>query len=416
MKHIYLDWNIFSNSKKPETEPYISIRKLLNETKANYVIPFSDAHLQDLRKGYNEQQKNIDYTNQDLKLMREIFHDYLWYYSEDCKGPKILNTTPEAAFEKHREKQETNEILALHGLELWVKQNPGERDLDAPIQTIDFNNIPHSDVKTALLNFLPGLAKKDVTLRELAIQLAQFSDEININPKKYTELRKGIRTSAEIGNHISMWRENVWEKLDEYLPKTIFRKTFTQIVNDAIYQNNKNDDTHLLRDTFLHAFTCLDMIGYQPDTLNKKNTYLNFYNDSQHVYFAQYCDVFVSQDETTRNKAKVIYEKFKVTTEVLSPEEFLTKLIPTMNVVELFERAPNGLKLNHLLLTKVSNEDKSDFDYIIEYVDFCDNRKMLIGKFDLILGHVMFFQTKASGVPHGALRLLANWINENREQ
>ena len=48
-------------------------------------------------------------------------------------------------------------------------------------------------------------------------------------------------------------------------------------------------------------------------------------NDALHVLMAGHCDIYVTNDANSRAKAKVLYDKFNLATEILTAEEFLTK-------------------------------------------------------------------------------------------
>ena len=44
--------------------------------------------------------------------------------------------------------------------------------------------------------------------------------------------------------------------------------------------------------------------------------------DASHAYFAQICDVLVTDDKRMRAKVKAIYSFLKIDTKVVSPKEF----------------------------------------------------------------------------------------------
>lgn len=77
-----------------------------------------------------------------------------------------------------------------------------------------------------------------------------------------------------------------------------------------------------LREKISTIFNWLDFIGFWKDKETHKSNLARTY-DSSHTYFASYCNLFVSNDKRTRNKAKVAYKYYNIDTKVLSFEEFL---------------------------------------------------------------------------------------------
>ncbi len=73
---------------------------------------------------------------------------------------------------------------------------------------------------------------------------------------------------------------------------------------------------------FAVIFELLDLVGYWRDNYNDKSNEARFW-DSHHAFHASHTDIFVSDDKRTRNKAKVLYNIYKIETKVLSLDEFL---------------------------------------------------------------------------------------------
>lgn len=70
-----------------------------------------------------------------------------------------------------------------------------------------------------------------------------------------------------------------------------------------------------LHNKFAGVFELLDLLGYWKDKYNDKSNYARLW-DSNHAFFASYCDVFISRDKRTRNKAEVAYHIFNIETKV----------------------------------------------------------------------------------------------------
>ncbi|MBN2484636.1 MAG: hypothetical protein JXB34_01550 [Bacteroidales bacterium] len=88
---------------------------------------------------------------------------------------------------------------------------------------------------------------------------------------------------------------------------------------------------------------------------------------------------------------------------------------------ELFNIAPNGLKIDIISLKEVPNIDNSGVDYEITFNENEDYGKPFVfGHCDLISGKIRFDKfdkdAKIFGVDFSAMRLLVNWIEENIEE
>jgi hypothetical protein len=64
-------------------------------------------------------------------------------------------------------------------------------------------------------------------------------------------------------------------------------------------------------------FEFLDLFGYWKDKYNEKSNYARLW-DSSHTYFSSFCDYFISNDKRTRNKARVVFEIYKISTKIIS--------------------------------------------------------------------------------------------------
>lgn len=100
------------------------------------------------------------------------------------------------------------------------------------------------------------------------------------------------------------------------------------------------------------------------------------------------------------------------------------KAIPRSEIkknIELFNIAPNGLKIDIVYIKEIPNVDNSGVEYQLSYKDCEDYGEIIkFGKCDLILGKICFDNVddggKYLGVSHSALKLLTRWIEENIEE
>jgi hypothetical protein len=185
-------------------------------------------------------------------------------------------------------------------------------------------NLPdNSPLKKPLANML-GLTGETNTMNEMMLGMAKYVDENQIDPTAYKELRTGFKDTLNIPFDISNWKDNTWQKLDDFCVKNM-QKSFTDLVVNSIKEQKKEPNLHNM---FITAYSYLDLFNFRPEKLSKKNTSANINNDAFHALMAGYGDVYITDDTNSRAKAKVLYDYFKLPTEILTSEEFLTKFQP----------------------------------------------------------------------------------------
>lgn len=67
-------------------------------------------------------------------------------------------------------------------------------------------------------------------------------------------------------------------------------------------------------------FEVLDMLGFWKDKATSKSNYARLW-DSSHTFYASYCHYFITDDKRTINKAKVVYDIYKIETKILSSKK-----------------------------------------------------------------------------------------------
>lgn len=74
-------------------------------------------------------------------------------------------------------------------------------------------------------------------------------------------------------------------------------------------------------DKIMNLFTTTDLKGYRQD-----EKFANLIDDALHCFYGAHCHYFVTLDGRCYDKAKIVYEKLKITTLVLKPEELVIEL------------------------------------------------------------------------------------------
>ena len=126
------------------------------------------------------------------------------------------------------------------------------------------------------------------------------------NPNR-TGLQKELGINArEIGN---------------YKPEDIF-DAIEKIIMSSMKKGIKDylilTEAFTLSTVYITLFNLLDIVGYRKDKNNVARLY-----DSVHAYYAQKCDILVSNDARMCAKAKAVYHYMHVATQVMSAKSFL---------------------------------------------------------------------------------------------
>ena len=125
-------------------------------------------------------------------------------------------------------------------------------------------------------------------------------------------------------NRAGILTELQWDakEVGNYSPKEIF-KEIDKRLRTSKYKLSIEDYLNLCEaytesTVYNSLFNLLDMVSYRKDKNNISRLY-----DSSHTYYAQKCDVLVSDDARMRVKAEAVYHYLKVHTQVMSAEDFL---------------------------------------------------------------------------------------------
>lgn len=164
---------------------------------------------------------------------------------------------------------------------------------------------------------------------DYSIQLANCNPEqVYDCMSKVSFIRVGINNLANsfTANRIGILEELQWDakEVGNYSPKDIFEEIDKRLLTSKYklsiedYLNSCKAYTDSA--VFNSLFYLLDMVSYRKDKNNVSRLY-----DSSHTYYAQKCDVLVSDDSRMRVKAEAVYHYLEVQTRVMSAEEFLGK-------------------------------------------------------------------------------------------
>tara|TARA_B100000508_G_scaffold132802_1_gene122092 strand:+ start:50590 stop:51345 length:756 start_codon:yes stop_codon:yes gene_type:complete len=92
--------------------------------------------------------------------------------------------------------------------------------------------------------------------------------------------------------------------------------SFLDMINTGI-ESHPEGSSFGYSHKFAAIFEVLDMLGYWKDKETNKSNYARLW-DSNHSYFACFCNYFVTDDLRTIKKSKVLYDLYGVKTEIVN--------------------------------------------------------------------------------------------------
>jgi len=313
MPTIYPDTNIIAYLQEPaayqdqEWYPALStIQRYLALPGNNAKVTYSPAHLSDLRQGY---KKDPARAMEKLAFLSRLTHD-------QCLSKYIGST--EAIFE--------NRV-------------PAEFFLTNPDTDDGFyrNNTDKPNLLTAMLSEgrLEGYkdqyfdyaaaepllkasgvdfkrSQKDPTRYSLTLDLIENLPALMNETAGYNlvrALRDKVRPETGVADKIRGSADPL-TLLTELLPQTVTGARLSGMISPE--SHHTDDREALIRNCFMN----LDLLGFASDKLNKDHTLSTTTADVAHTYYASHCDIFVTSDTKTGEKAAAVFRHLKINSQV----------------------------------------------------------------------------------------------------
>jgi len=311
MTHVYLDWNIFNQIEKGTDSVYAEIKKLISDSKI--ITPYSNAHINDLMRGYD---KNPDYIEGHLSIIKELTKNLciVQYWGE--KNVKwhfrdVNEFFDSALLDIQTSPKSYNELFsgtddyapgfsALWDLQLSVLKYQKLPDtFKVAFKDPTFSKMfPKAKIEMTMLALHEDIynfaitAKKDYTLyKTVRNYVNQSRNKLKDQGKMFREIDKSM---AGIPAHLNF--DEQWEKYSGN----------TKITDNPIYQK------------ITGTYQKIDFRGFKSD-----DRFPNLIDDSLHVFYAAYCNYFITIDDKCAYKAVETYKELKIDTKVMSPNEFI---------------------------------------------------------------------------------------------
>jgi hypothetical protein len=366
MIRIYLDWGVISNLK---TTQYSSFFDFIKKHKNKLQIPYTPAHFKDLMKSHNpDNEKFVD----DLENLDFLSENHLMVWNKDKIDLGI--ETPKQYYEREKVNDSTP-ITTLEKLFTDAENEDfGFGNFGKIFKTIyqqkSSEIIINDENREILKKMFPNVTEES-NMWDLMKDVMPFSQNLLGDREYFKDFRKsigdqGLKLEPNSGN----WdTETVFKNINDYLKKFDQNLTFRKYCEFAVNSYNKEDATKY--DYYTTAYLLLDMIGYKQDKLPKPtDNMMNIYTDAEHSFYSAFCDYFIVLDKNLKTKTKVLFEEFKISTKVLSPDEFMEEIITQFddhtNIQPLLTDGLRLLKKENIIENKTKSEDLAlEADYIV---------------------------------------------------
>lgn len=360
MIRVYFDWNVYTNLKKETENPFKSILSIIKNNKGKILFPYSPAHLNDLKRGFsnNENAKSKTYT--DLNLLQEISNDHCLYFDKNSNKvlPYIINP-----IEQFNDLIENGQIIPfdidnpfnLDSQEttsiLWQNCLNELKKIPSGLNSDQINLISE---KYGNINDLFKNLRNENNFYNLLKDVSNLMVKNELQSTIYKTIRNASVTGLKIKTDYKQWG-NPFEYLDKLLVKNQMFQSFQHMIDGILNDINKEKPSSRF-DYFINYYLSLDVFGYYPDKV-----FPNLIDDATHAYYGAHCDIFVTDDKYTYHKVKEIYNHFNIATKVCKAADFPSEFyqlneIGNNNPKNISEQIVEIIRNSFILLKSMDDE------------------------------------------------------------
>lgn len=283
---------------------------LKNNEKHTFI--YSAANLGDLKRDTTE-EKYID-----LEFIGKLArNNYLCKYWD--RETNFYITDPNDAFKNISENDEIFDSLSDLIQNIDFKDKTDE--LKKSLENIDTSQVYPDHYPEPMKSYIEKFIelKDNFDLHQVVNSGINLYKEMQHSKTGYKDLRRFLKSNHK---HVFPYLPNEinHENINDLFSKSIFKKSFLEYISENIKISNVNEEDKQYH-TFLSAYYMLNSLGLDKEK-NKKANFNSTTSDSQHAYYAAYCDVLVTEDNGLKEKANLIYKLFDVDTLIINIDEF----------------------------------------------------------------------------------------------
>jgi len=315
MTYTYLDWNVFNQIEKKDileedtSAIFSKIERLIFDKKV--ICPYSNAHINDLLRGYS---KNPQYISQHLGTLKRLTnnlcivqywgHTHItWHYRD------VEEFFYSALKDKEAEAMSFTELLDWDDSGLSKKLFAILQSSPIPA---NFHEIYNAN---PIFNLLFPRTKLHMNGLALCEDLYDLSINLNKDYSIYHLLKSYINQSlANLKNHqeVIMNVKNMVQEPPKHL-------NLDEAWNLYSPKNRVSDNPAYHEIT--NSYIKLDFRGYKSDV-----KFPNLIDDSLHAFYGAHCDFFITIDDKCYHKALETYRNLNILTKVMKPQEFANQV------------------------------------------------------------------------------------------
>lgn len=279
-----------------------------------YHVPYSNAHLNDLIRGY---KKNPNYIEGHLRIIEDVTNNLCicqyWKQQAPLWHIRSVRDFFNAAIEEKETHWETFQDLLDEEYELSDSVSLSPLSIMKPLLRMkpvsaDFKKIYQEG---PIFVIIYPTTRTEMNEYALCCDLYNFSVLLNRDFSLYRSLRKFLIQT------LNKYRQNLQliktvNKMNSDLPKYLDMDSLFEKV-----EVKKVTGVESAYDKFFDTFFRFDLKGYKSD-----NQFPNMIDDALHSYYAAQCEYFITNDDRCKYKAEKTFERLKISTVVLTAGEF----------------------------------------------------------------------------------------------
>jgi len=314
-RYIYIDSDVFDCLEKRATrsdEIRVLYDMLYTELKKpNTFVPYSNAHLSDLGRGYRNDPSFIQgHLNIRSEISKGLCIVQYWGHEQVTWHYRDIQEFFHSALEEYDTYTVSLLSLCLRHNAIPIsklieyKQQPLPQNFKSfcnsnPIFKTIFARANAEGNFWALCEDIYEIYRLSLKDYSVYKRLRSYVNEAQVKLKLPRQSFKEIRTLMDAPPNFLALVDGAWEQ----------HNARTKVSDNVNYQN------------FTSLYAKIDFLGRRKD-----EKFPNMIDDSIHAFYGGHCDIFISNDSKCRDKAKEVYSKLKIATMVYDSKEFVETL------------------------------------------------------------------------------------------
>ncbi len=312
MNYVYFDWNVFNLIEKKsvlseeQQRVFSAIEKLILDGKI--VCPYSNAHINDLLRGYFNDSNYISGHLETLSRLTNNLcivqywgnQEVVWHYrnTDEFFNSALEETdVTSGGFTKLLSGDTSGRAVELYEM---------LRKISIPA---NFKELYKAD---PIFDLIFPRTKNELN----ALALCEDIHEFSANAKKDYSLYKALRTFANKSLAKLKTQKDLFAELNK---DDVERPNYLN--SDEMWErhsgNTKTSDNPVYQ-RIINAYFKIDFRGIKSD-----EKFSNLIDDALHVFYGAHCEYFITLDDRCLYKTKKTYDELGIATKAMKPLEFI---------------------------------------------------------------------------------------------